>query len=727
MARSLTLDFDADVVRERRDPAPAGAGPSPAVDEAHEYSFEEKVLYALFALGIVANVLLQKFAWPLKGGGFTPIVLPLFVGAIALTPVLVKPRFDPVRVGGFFLLFVVAAFSTFFLAPRYSASSLMLFAALYVAYIVDFETSAANYRRCMKLFIAVMLGFVGVTLAQHIIQLVLSFRYWPDLNLLIDRQWLVPDYNYIQPIMYGSKYMKPNGVVFLEVSLLSQYIAVALAIELALFRRPVQMIVLSAGLLLTLAGTGALMIVLTLPVLLGRMRIRNAVIVIALLLVVCLIAFRVGWFDIVSARMDEYKHNGSSANLRFILPFERMLEVLHEPRALISGIGAGQIEKGRGFIWWPFTKVAIEYGLVSALIFYAFLIYTLFRKAPDKALAFVLLVWFSFEGTLLTAHNVLSLVLFGTLLRVAPEGRRARRLARPAAEPAGEFTADTRGNDPDRPTEARSRRSAPTPPESVAQLLGDITGEPLLDVLGTPATDGRLVYAIGDLHGRTDLFDRMLEAIATDADARAGSYDGKPLIVLLGDYVDRGPASAQLIDRILQLENEPAIELQSVLGNHEDAMLAFLDGRSSGISWGRHGGRTTVTSYGVPAPAQDTAEAWSATRELFVAAVPEAHVAYLRRLKHHVVVGGLIFVHAGLRAGVPLEKQRMKDILYIREEFLSEPVDSPLLIVHGHTPGDEAYGTRGRICVDTGAYATGLLTAVRFDGGRPALVTARAR
>lgn len=379
MARSLTLDPPTATPIERSSVTGPLDPPGTANGSAAP-TFEDNVLLVLFAIGVIGNVILQKIAIPLAGGGFVPLVLPLFAAAIAVVPVFVRPQFDPIRVGGFFLAFVVAAFSTFFLAPRYSAPSLMLFAALYLPYVVQYETGAANYRRCMNLFITIMLAFVGVTLAQHMIQLAGSFRDWPDLNLLLPKPWLVPDYNYIQPIVYGSRFMKPNGVVFLEVSLLSQYIAVALAIELVLFRRLVRMILLAAGLMLTLAGTGGLLLLLTLPVLLGRMRIRTAAVVTAVLVVVCVIAFRIGWFDIISGRMDEYKHTGSSANLRFILPFERMLEFLHDPMGLIRGIGAGQIEKGRGFIWWPFTKVAIEYGLLAALLFYAFVIYSLLDR-----------------------------------------------------------------------------------------------------------------------------------------------------------------------------------------------------------------------------------------------------------------------------------------------------------------------------------------------------------
>ncbi len=713
MARSLTLDGAPPQGMERVARDPAERRPQSEAPAAPPSS-EDKAVFAIFVVGLIGNIVLQKIAWPLKAGGFVPLVLPLFVAAIALGPILIRPKFDPVRIGGFFLAFLVAAFSTFFLAPRYSASSLMLFAALYAPFMIYYETSAANYRRCMNLFVSLMLGYVGVTLAQHLIQLTISWRAWPNLNQLLPAAWLIPDYVYIQPIIYGSRYMKPNAVTFLEVSLLSQFIAVALAVELSLFRRPIRLIVLASGLLMTMAGTGALLMALTLPVLLGRMRMRNAIVMLGILLVVCVIAFRLGWFDIVSTRMDEYKHNGTSANMRFILPLERLLEFLQDPRGLIAGIGAGQIEKGGSFIWWPFVKVAIEYGLVAAILFYGWVIYCLFRNAPQRAFAFVLIVWFSFEGTLLTAHNVLSLVMFGTLLRIAPEDVVRRRDREPRSSPvpvpdSGEAAA--------RPSR---RRSAPLPEPVPA---GDVSGAALVRLLGTPDTGGRLIYAIGDLHGRVDLFDRLIARIRDDIAAHPGGYEGKPMVVLLGDYIDRGPGSAQLIDRILAVRDDETIEWRAVLGNHEDAMVAFLDARSSGQSWGRHGGLSTLASYGVAAP--ETHEDWDATREQLRAAVPATHDAWLRALEHYIVQGGLIFVHAGLRPGVPLEKQRMKDILYIREEFLSAPVDGGLLVVHGHTPQDEAYGAPGRICLDSGAYATGVLTAARFDGGPLKLLTSR--
>lgn len=714
MAQTLTFTGDKTSVRGEASPDGARSG----ADQT-EFSFEDNILFALFGIGLAGVTLFQKIALPVPGQ-VLPLVLPLFVGALCLAPTLVRPRIDPIRVGAYILLVVISTASTVALAPRFSLSSLALFVVLYAPLMFAFETSTANYRRCMNMLVTVMLVFVGVLLAQQIVQVVASYRAWPDLNRLLPDAWLVPDYNYLQPVMYGSRLMKPNGVVFLEVSLLSQYIGLGLAVELALFRRPVRMIALTAGLMMTLAGTGALLMLLTLPVLLGRMRIRTATLVIVLLVFVCLIAFRVGWFDVVSSRMDEYKHNGSSANLRFILPFERMLEFLQDPMGLISGIGAGQIEKGRGFIWWPFTKATIEYGLVTGLIFYGYVIYALFRNAADRAVAFVLLVWFTFEGTLLTPFNPLTLVFMGTMLQLAPAaGGFGDRRERRAPGPVGGAMVGSRARTA--PPVPEHRAAAAAMPAS-APSAQDVTGDALLDLIGTPDTEGRLIYAIGDLHGRVDLFDRLIEAIRHDIASHTG-HSGKPMIVLLGDYVDRGPASAQLLSRIIALEQDPDIELRSILGNHEDAMLAFLDDRSSGLSWGRHGGITTVASYGLPSPGPDaTAETWAELRERLRAAVPADHDAYLRRLEHYLVLGDLLFVHAGLKPGVPLERQRLRDILYIREEFLQEPVDAGKLIVHGHTPRDEVYGASGRVCLDTGAYATGVLTAARFDGGRPVVI-----
>lgn len=243
----------------------------------------------------------------------------------------------------------------------------------------------------------------------------------------------------------------------------------------------------------------------------------------------------------------------------------------------------------------------------------------------------------------------------------------------------------------------------------------------LAPAAGTHFCD-RLAYAIGDVHGRGDLLPAMIDAIAADSAARRRGTGERPLLVFLGDYIDRGPASREVIDQMLALERDGRFEARFLMGNHEEAMLDYLDGRTSGAGWARFGGAETIRSYGLEPPADSSRAAWSDFRPRLAAAVPEEHLDFLRRLELMVAAGRLLFVHAGIRPGVPVERQERRDLLWIRSEFLHAPRADRWLVVHGHTPKDSAYGAPGRLCLDSGAYLSGRLTAALFDGDAVALI-----
>ncbi|WP_443749072.1 metallophosphoesterase family protein [Asticcacaulis solisilvae] len=228
-----------------------------------------------------------------------------------------------------------------------------------------------------------------------------------------------------------------------------------------------------------------------------------------------------------------------------------------------------------------------------------------------------------------------------------------------------------------------------------------------------PSTIGRLTYAIGDIHGRDDLFARMIERIEADS-ALQGE---RPVIVLLGDYVDRGAASAEVLDRILRLEQADWCDVVVLLGNHEETLLNFLSDSSCGPAWVEYGAGATLASYGVQTPAMRTdPEAWEQVREELVAAIPPAHVDLLRRMRLTYRDGDYFFVHAGVRPDVPLEAQGAEDFLWIRGAFLQAKRACDYVVVHGHTPAEAPANDRWRVGLDTGAYATGTLTAMRFKG-----------
>jgi hypothetical protein len=694
--------------------------------------FRARFTLGLFLFGIVGVTFLQKIGYVTGTGSAVPIVLPMVIGGFLLACIVLRPVFDPLRIALYVAAMAATGLASILFNPTYSPASLMLLVALYLPMIVAFEATEATYRRCMNAYVTIMLFFCGIVALEHCIQFMVSPRAWPDLDKLLPLKWLIPGYNYLQSIIWSLPYHKPNALVFLEVSFLSQYIALALAIEIALFQRPGRIAILAAALMATFAGTGVLLMALTLPVLLGRLTIRQMIMVISALTIISWVAFRIGWFDIVSERMGEYRQSGTSANMRFIEPFDRLIKFLAQGNPLFGGIGAGKIEKH--LQWWPFTKATVEYGLIPAVTFYAFFLYSLFKNAAYRSIAFTLAVWYTFEGALLTAINPLTCVLLSTMFLVrrgrerSDEGPVARAkipvLPFRKSPASGKIPRSAAGL-PQAAARALRERSSPRAPAVVDQPdpVPAIESPVPTEAITIPGTDGRLIYAVGDVHGRADLLAPLIERIAEDA-RRSPPADGRrPMIVFLGDYVDRGRRSREVIDQILALRERPEFEVRALLGNHEEAMLAYLDGRSSGLSFGRYGGQATLASYGVDAPTEGAGkEEWEAARPAFRDAVPPSHVEFLRELELLITVGDCVFVHAGLRAGVPLERQSRRDMLYIREEFFRAPVDCGKFIIHGHTPGETVFGAPGRLCLDTGAYASGILTAARFDGTAPQLL-----
>ena len=232
---------------------------------------------------------------------------------------------------------------------------------------------------------------------------------------------------------------------------------------------------------------------------------------------------------------------------------------------------------------------------------------------------------------------------------------------------------------------------------------------------GPPASvpAGRRVYAVGDVHGRADLLARLIEDIRSDLSK--GSFEGRPILIFLGDYVDRGFQSREVIDVLLSEVLSP-FETYFLKGNHEAAMLQFLTDPSIGPRWAEFGGAETLVSYGVRPPRTRTSlEDWGRASEELQAVLPPEHLHFLSNLDLSVRIGDYVFVHAGVRPGVPLDQQSEYDMLWIRDEFLTDRKPLGAVIVHGHTPTSAPHRDSRRVGIDTGAYLSGKLTAARFE------------
>jgi serine/threonine protein phosphatase 1 len=222
--------------------------------------------------------------------------------------------------------------------------------------------------------------------------------------------------------------------------------------------------------------------------------------------------------------------------------------------------------------------------------------------------------------------------------------------------------------------------------------------------------DGIRIYAIGDVHGRIDLLDKVFETI--DADLK-GHPAARPIEIMLGDYVDRGPASREVLDRLITRSAER--EMVCLKGNHETFVEEFLKDPTTLDYWRQYGGLETLMSYGLSAPTRGGAEEQARLSAEFAAVLPQAHRQFLAGLPLSYTCGDFFFAHAGVRPRVPLEEQREEDLLWIRDEFLACNEPFGKIVVHGHTPVVHPDVRPNRIGIDTGAYATGRLTCLRLE------------
>ncbi|MDQ4086641.1 MAG: serine/threonine protein phosphatase [Pseudomonadota bacterium] len=222
---------------------------------------------------------------------------------------------------------------------------------------------------------------------------------------------------------------------------------------------------------------------------------------------------------------------------------------------------------------------------------------------------------------------------------------------------------------------------------------------------------GARAYAVGDIHGCLDLLEELLARIEEDSDSRPPK---RTFIVFLGDLIDRGPASAGVVERLRNYRPDFATPV-FIAGNHEEVMLRVLGGEPEILpDWLQFGGAECLQSYGIDPSALKRLEPDEAVRRI-KAQLPQAHVEFLESFADTFRFGDYLFVHAGIRPGIDLEHQDQFDLRWIREPFLSDPEEHGLVVVHGHTIVDQVEERPNRIGLDTGAYRNGVLTALGIE------------
>lgn len=223
-----------------------------------------------------------------------------------------------------------------------------------------------------------------------------------------------------------------------------------------------------------------------------------------------------------------------------------------------------------------------------------------------------------------------------------------------------------------------------------------------------------VVWAIGDVHGRLDLLEPLVEAIRADLH---GSGTERKMVIFLGDYIDRGPDSRGVLKLLAGLTASEGIEWRFLKGNHEQAMLDFLDRPSAGPRWCEYGGDRALQSWGLRAPdLAHRSEAWARVAADLRHKLTTSETSFLENLELSVTAGDYFFSHAGARPGLALDRQSPEDLMWIRQTFLDSPAAFERVVVHGHTPTSRVHSDHRRIGIDTKAYDSGVLTALRLEG-----------
>jgi len=257
--------------------------------------------------------------------------------------------------------------------------------------------------------------------------------------------------------------------------------------------------------------------------------------------------------------------------------------------------------------------------------------------------------------------------------------------------------------------------------EFVKRLLGGSETSPQ-EAVKPCLPAGERLYCVGDIHGRLDLLINLQEQIVADA----ASFSGDKSVVYLGDYIDRGDESRQVVDRLLESPLE-GFESVHLLGNHEQTLLDFLKHPESVAAWLTYGGRATLHSYGVTATSQHVMQDLADLRDELESSLPPEHLEFYRRLELYHLAGNYCFVHAGIRPGVPLPEQREQDLLWIRDDFTASENVHDYVVVHGHTITPQVEFCHNRIGIDTGAFHSGVLTCLVLEAEDQRLLATEGR
>lgn len=351
----------------------------------HGLGVGEKDIVPVLVIGFALLLATSLMALPL-GGSQVAVAFFVYYGVIGM--MLVRGRLwpDPWLLTIALPMFAIAAISQV-VTREFSITSFVFFMAIYVPLCFRFRITAEEHARLINALVTITLIIAGTVFLQHASQAVGGPFF--DVKSLLPQPLIFETYVYRQPLVWGSPYDKPNGILLLEASVTSQMLAFGLILEVLYRKRPWALAILGAALLATFAGTGLLLVLLCLPFLMARMNPRLIIFPLIALVLVSPILIESGWLDVVLRRLGDFDKEGTSANSRFVAPLALMADFVSTDDIVVFlfGIGAGQLPQAPGTVWWATSKLLVEYGAVTFAFYMAFLIRWMYVGRPNFIVA----------------------------------------------------------------------------------------------------------------------------------------------------------------------------------------------------------------------------------------------------------------------------------------------------------------------------------------------------
>lgn len=387
--------------------------PDVPLDAAPQASDADRAVRRFVMLQLFTLVVLQKVGIPMGGGQVLPLQVPLLLiglGFLAARGVLLVDTLRFVLL----IVFVVVAAVAHMSVDTFSLPSLLLVIGIYLPFVVFAKVDTQTLQWSYRLFITFMLWTAPIVALEWVLQLAVRPGQWLNLEALLPAQFVVPNFMYVRQLFYGQAWVQPNAGIFLESSIISQFLALAIVIEVVFFRRWLVLCVLGATMMGTMAGTGVLLLLIVSPLLIWRLAPRDR-----LLLVAAMVIGAIGLLSSpMASRILEFQSDASSSYIRFVRPLLVFADRLGSPDAWWTGVGAGNSNEN-DVVLWPAVKLLVEYGLLATISLLSLIVVSIIRGAPSLTVGFALLIFFNIlGGGLAVPVYAGTVVLLGTLFRI---------------------------------------------------------------------------------------------------------------------------------------------------------------------------------------------------------------------------------------------------------------------------------------------------------------------